>query len=301
MNKLVILGSILVLGIQFSCNTNQTTSDDTPRRGKKTMYLDESFKPLIKTASEVFMGIYPDADLNLVYTSETNAMKALSEGTARTIFTGRDYNKEEKKYLRSRNITVTSEIIAHDAITFIVNLENGDTLLTQNQIRDLLTGKSTKWPNSQKPIEIVFDRVQSANFNFMLNWIGSDFGKQVHAAKNTEDLISYVQNHPNTLGVIGYNFLSDFDDPVVKARSKKIKVVGIKGKDKYYWRPNKANIMEKKYPFCRAIWAINSGAPDGLNTGFVTFLSGRQGQLLLEKCELGPGKGTPREINFTTE
>ncbi|WP_430405912.1 PstS family phosphate ABC transporter substrate-binding protein [Fluviicola sp.] len=301
MKKLVILVSILVFGIQFSCNTNQTTPDDTPRRGKKTMYLDESFKPFIKTASEVFTGIYPDAELNLVYTSESNAMKALSEGTARTIFTGRDYTKKEKKYLRSLNITVTSEIIAHDAITFIVNLENTDTLLTQNQIRDLLTGKSTVWPNSQKPIEVVFDRVQSANFNFMLNWIGSDFGKQIHAAKNTEDLIKYVQNNPNTLGIIGYNFLSDFDDPEVKARSKKIRVVGIQANDKYYWRPNKANIMEKKYPFCRAIWAINSGAPDGLNTGFVTFLSGRQGQLLLEKCELGPGKGTPREINFITE
>jgi phosphate transport system substrate-binding protein len=265
------------------------------------MYLDESFKPLIKTASEVFTGIYPEADLNLVYTSETNAMKALSEGTARTIFIGRDYTKEEKKYLRSLNITVTSDIIAHDAITFIVNLNNMDTLLTQDQLRDLLKGKSTTWPNSQKPIEIVFDRVQSANFNYMLKWIGTDFGKQVHAAKNTEDLIRYVQNNPNTLGVIGYNLISDFDDPYVKARLKKFRVVGIQGNDKYYWRPNKANITEKKYPFWRPIWAINSGAPDGLNTGFVNYLNAREGQLLLEKCELGPGKGTPREINFVTE
>ncbi|WP_341903118.1 substrate-binding domain-containing protein [Fluviicola taffensis] len=302
MKKLVIfnLGLLVVLGIQFSCNTNQTP-DDTPRRGKKTMYLDESFKPLIKTASEVFSGIYPEAELNLVYTSESSAMKALSEGTARTIFTGRDYTKEEKNYLRSRNITVTSEIFAHDAITFIVNLANMDTLLTQDQLRDLLSGKSSTWPISQKPIEVVFDRVQSANFNHMLNWIGSDFGKQVHAAKNTEDLINYVQNNPNTLGVIGYNFISDFDDPNVKVRLKKFRVVGIQGNDKYYWRPTKANITERKYPFWRSIWAINSGAPDGLNTGFVNFLTGRQGQMLLEKCEIGPGKGTPREINFITE
>jgi len=302
MRKWIIRGSLaaIVLGTQFSCNTNQTP-DDTPRRGKKTMYLDESFKPLIKTASEVFTGIYPDADLNLVYTSETNAMKALSEGTARTIFTGRDYTNEEKKFLRSRNITVTSDVIAHDAITFIVNLNNMDTLLTQNQLRDLLTGKSTVWPGSQKPIEIVFDQVQSANFNHLLKWIGKDFGKQVHAAKNTEDLIRYVQNNPNTLGIMGYNFISDFDDPYVKARLKKFRIAGIQGNDTYYWRPTKANIAERKYPFWRPIWAINSGAPDGLNTGFVNWLNSRQGQLLLEKCELGPGKGTPREINFITE
>ena len=300
MKKGILLSSLALLGVQFSCETNQTP-DDTPRRGKKTMYLDESFQPFIKTASEVFTGIYPQADLNMVYTSETNAMKALSEGKARTIFIGRDYTKEEKKYLRSLNITVTSDIIAHDAITFIVNLNNMDTLLTQKQLRDLLKGKSTTWPISQKPIEIVFDQVQSANFNHMLKWIGTDFGKQVHAAKNTEDLIRYVQENPNTLGVIGYNHISDFDDPNVKARLKKFRVVGIQGNDKYYWRPTKANITERKYPFWRPIWAINSGAPDGLNTGFVNWLNARQGQLLLEKCELGPGKGTPREINFVTE
>ena len=180
----ISLSVLVILGIQFSCNTNEP-KDDTPRRGAKTMYADESFQPLIKTASEVFMGTYPDSDLKMVYTSETEAMKALSEGTARTIFIGRDYTKEEKKYLRSLNITVTSDIIAHDAIAFIVHVDNADTLLTQDQLRDLLTGKSTVWPGSQKPIEIVFDRVQSANFNYLLDWAGKDFGKQVHAAKNT--------------------------------------------------------------------------------------------------------------------
>jgi phosphate transport system substrate-binding protein len=302
MKKLVFisLSILVILGIQFSCSTNET-KDDTPRRGTKTMYADESFQPLIKTASEVFMGTYPDADLKMIYSSETEAMKALSEGTARTIFTGRDYTKKEKKYLRSHNITVTSDIIAHDAIAFIVNLNNTDTMLTQDQIRDFLTGKSTTWPGSQKTIEIVFDRVQSANFNYLLSWAGKDFGKQVHAAKNTEDLIKYLQENPNTLGIISYNHISDLDDPNVKMRLKKFHVAGIKGNDKYYWRPTKANITEKKYPFWRPIWAINSGAPDGLNTGFVNFLNSRQGQLLLEKCELGPGKGTPREINFITE
>lgn len=300
MKKFAFLSLLLVFGIPYSCNTNQTP-DDTPRRGTKAMSSDESFQPLIKTASEVFMGTFPDAELKMVYTSETEAMKALSEGSARTIFTGRDYTQEEKKYLRSRNITVTSDIIAHDAIAFIVNSDNADTLLTQDQIRDLLTGKSTTWSGSQKPVEVVFDRVQSANFNYLLNWVGTDFGKQVHAAKNTEDLISYVQKNPNTLGIIGYNHISDLDDPAVRARLKKFRVVGIKGKGTYYWKPTKANITEKKYPFYRPIWVINSGAPDGLNTGFVTFLTGRQGQMLLEKCELGPGKGTPREINFVTE
>jgi phosphate transport system substrate-binding protein len=301
MKKTGLLLAVVVPIIIGSCD-NAPTQKDTPRRGKKTLYADESFKPLMETASYTFTGIYPDSELDFVYTSETDAMNVMANGKTRTIFVSRDFTAKEKKNLRASNITVVSEVFAQDAVTFIVNLGNNDTLLTQKQLRELLTGKNATWPISKKPLEVVFDRVQSSNFNFMLHWLnGKQFGKDVHATKSTEELIQYVQEHPFTLGVIGYNLISDFDDPVVKNRLKQFRIVGIQDLEGDYWRPNKASITEKKYPFYRPIWFINSGAPDGLNTGFVRFLAGRQGQLLLEKCELGPGKGTPREINFITE
>ncbi|MDR0801331.1 substrate-binding domain-containing protein [Fluviicola sp.] len=295
---LALVGS----GILFSACDNASKTKDTPRRGQKTFYADESFQPLMETSSYTFMGIYPDAKLDFVYTGETAAMNAMSQGKTRTIFVSRDFTDKEKKSLHASNIQVESGVFAHDAVTFIINPGNNDTLLTQDQLKNILTGKSTTWPFSNKPIEVVFDRVQSANFNFMLKWLGNaSYGKVVHATRSTKELIQYVQNHPLTLGVIGYNFISDLDDPAVKKRLKQFKVVAIQGEEGSYWRPNKATITEKKYPFHREIWYINSGAPDGLNSGFINFLNGRQGQLLLEKCELGPGKGTPREINFITE
>lgn len=295
---LVIIGA----GILLAACDNQSKPKDTPRKGQKTFYADESYQPLMETASYTFMGTFPDAELDFVYTSETDAMNAMAHGKTRTIFVSRDFTDKEKKSLRTSNIQVQSEIFAHDGVVFIVNLGNNDTLLTQTQLKDMLTGKKTVWPLSQKPVEVVFDRVQSANFNYMLNWLkGAEYGKEVHATKSTEELIKYVQEHPLTLGVIGYNTISDFDDPVVKKRLKQFRTVAIQDQEGSYWRADKATITEKKYPFYRPIWYINSGAPDGLNTGFIHFLTGRQGQLLLEKCELGPGKGTPREINFVTE
>lgn len=294
--------AIIGTGLLISACDNAAKTKDTPRRGQKVFYADESFQPLMETSSYTFMGIYPDSELDFVYTGETAAMNAMAQGKTRTIFVSRDFTEKEKKSLHNSNIQVETGVFAHDAVTFIVNLGNNDTLLTQAQLKAILSGKSTVWPASNKPVEVVFDRVQSANFNYMLKWLGgTSYGKGVHATKSTAELIQYVQNHPLTLGVIGYNFISDLDDPAVKNRLKQFKVVAIQGKEGSYWRPNKATITEEKYPFHREIWYINSGAPDGLNTGFIHFLTGRQGQLLLEKCELGPGKGTPREINFITE
>ena len=297
----LLFGLSLCAGLLSACNSNNT-SKDTPRKGQKTFYSDESFRPLMETAGYTFMGVYPNAELNFVYTSETEAMNALSKGKTRTIFVSRDFTDEEKAKLKTNRIQVRSEIFAHDAVIFIVNNAMNDTLLSTEELRAILTGKSEVWPVSKQKIEVVLDRVQSANFNFMLNWLdGASFGKQVHATKSTDELIDYVQKHPNTLGVIGYNYVSDLDDKTVRDRLEKFRIVAIGDENKDYWRANKACITEKKYPFTRPIWYINTGAPDGLNSGYVNFLSSRQGQLLLEKCELGPGKGTPREINFITE
>lgn len=284
----------------IGCNNGQ--KKDTTRRGKKTMYADESYQPLMETASYTFMGNYPESELTFVYSSETDAMNAMAKGLTRTIFVSREFTAEEKKKLHAANITVTSDILARDAVTFIVNNSSVDTLFTQEQLKAMLTEKDPSGPISKKPIEFVFDKVQSSCFNYLLHWLdGKKYGNMVHASKNTQEVIDYVSKHPNAIGIIGYNHLSDYDDPNVKQRLSKIKIVSIQAKDGFYWKPNRPNIIEKKYPFCKELWSINSGSPDGLNSGFVNFLNSRAGQLLMEKCELGSGRGTPREINFTTE
>lgn len=123
----------------------------------------------------------------------------------------------------------------------------------------------------------------------------------VHAVKSTKEVIAYVKAHKNAIGIIGYNFIADQEDRNVLQLLKEVKLVSVKGNDAYFWKPYKATLLDNKYPLIKEIWAINSGAPDGLNTGYVNFLDSRQGQLLVDKCDLGPGKGTPREVQIIEE
>lgn len=294
---LILTGCILL-----SCSSGNQPAKDTPRRGKKIFYADEAYRPLMETASYTFMGLYPYSELDFVYTSETDAMNAMAKGKTRTIFVSRDFTEEEKKNLHASNIQVKSMIIAHDAVTFIVNTESTDTTFTLDQLRTMFTTNAPVGPNSGKATEFVFDKVQSSNFNTILRWLdGKPFGSMVHALNSTEEVIEYVKQHKNVIGIIGYNHIADLDDRKVVRLRETFKIASIQAQDKFYWKPDRATVTEKKYPFCKEIWAINSGAPDGLNSGFVNFLNSRQGQLLMEKCELGPGRGTPREINFITQ
>jgi hypothetical protein len=46
---------------------------------------------------------------------------------------------------------------------------------------------------------------------------------------------------------------------------------------------------------------INKGNRSGLNTGFVLFMIGEKGQLIIQKSELVPAKAPVRLIQLTTQ
>lgn len=295
-----LLFGISILFLFGACG--YSSKQETTRKGKQLCLVDESFKPLIETAGYTFMGVYPDAELVFNYSAETKAINEFAAGKVRTIFVSRDFTPVEKKKLMTTNIEMRSTLVARDAVVFIVNSQNNDTLLTQEELKNVLSGNLKKWKTSQQPIEVVFDRVQSANFNYLLNWMNTkQFGNQVHAAKSTQEMMDYVKKYPNAIGVLGYNWISDLDDPVVKKRLKEFKTVGISDGNGNFWRANKATIVENKYPFIRQIWGITTSSANRISSGFIQFLDSQQGQLLMEKCELGPGRGTSREILLKEE
>lgn len=298
MKQLVLTLSLVF--IVYSCQ--QGKRSETTRIGKQLCYSDESFRPLMETASYTFSGVFPEAELVFNYVPETKAMNAFSSGKVRTIFVSRDFTKDEKKKLLTQHIEMSSTLLARDAIAFIINKQNTDSLLSQADILAILTGKMTHWKSSKKPIELVFDQVQSSNFNYLLQKLGIDsYANQVHAAKSTAEMIRYVQEYPNAIGVLGYNYISDLDDKVVRNRLLSFRVVGIGDNQGQFWRPNRATIIEKKYPFIREIWGITSSSPNRISSGYINFLNSQQGQLLMEKCELGPGKGASRAIQLIEE
>ena len=63
----------------------------------------------------------------------------------KTIVISRDLTQKEKDYLESQKKHPRSNMIAVDAIALIVNNDNPIEILSISEIRDILTGKITKW------------------------------------------------------------------------------------------------------------------------------------------------------------
>jgi phosphate transport system substrate-binding protein len=300
MNRLYYYFSLSLL---FSCGGNQRTVSETCKSGVAKILVEESFKPLFETSSEIFESFAPKADIQPKYSAEGDILDEFYKGQIKTICISRDLTEKEKKILKSKKIEVRSDRIAIDGVTLIVNPKNKDTTITIDELKQILRGETTKWKTSKREINVVFDNQRSANFNYLLTLTKTEqLSKNVFAVKSNEEVINYVKKNENAIGVIGLNWVSDQDDFEVMNFLDSIKVMHVaKDSKSDYYQPYPGVIYTYEYPLTREIWMINWGPRSGINSGFVNFMVGEKGQLLIQKCELVPARSPIRLIQISTD
>ena len=295
----------LMLCVLNSCETHENPlayQTDAHGRGQATIFVEDSYRPLFETSIYTFESQFPKASIKAMYLSEGQIIDGFFANKVKTVCISRDFTKKEKAFLKSRNVEVKSDLLAYDAVALIVHPSNKDTVVSVEQLKSWLSKDGAKWPNSGKPVKMVFDRVNSANFNYLVNLSEKkQLSSSVYALKSNEEVINYVKSNPNAMGFIGVNWISDQEDLEVMNFLDDIKVLYVSNKTgEQGFQPYAGTIWTREYPLHREMWLINKGRRAGLNTGFVIFMLGDKGQLLVQKSELVPAKAPVRLIQFTT-
>jgi phosphate transport system substrate-binding protein len=294
-----------MLCVLNSCETHENPlayQTDAHGRGQATIFVEDSYRPLFETSIYTFESQFPKASIKAMYLSEGQIIDGFFANKVKTVCISRDFTKKEKAFLKSRNVEVKSDLLAYDAVALIVHPSNKDTVVSVEQLKSWLSKDGAKWPNSGNPVKMVFDRVNSANFNFLVNLSEKkQLSSSVYALKSNEEVINYVKSNPNAMGFIGVNWISDQEDIEVMNFLDDIKVLHVSNKTgEQGFQPYAGTIWTREYPLHREMWLINKGRRAGLNTGFVIFMLGDKGQLLVQKSELVPAKAPVRLIQFTT-
>lgn len=305
MKKVLLKGLIstgMLAGL-FACENPLAYQEDAHGRGKQEIFIEESYKPLFETSIHTFESQFPKANIIPNYYTQQEAIRALFGNKTNTICIARDLTPEEKANLKKASIEVRSTKMAYDAVALIIHPDNRDSTLTIEQLKAILKGDERRWKTSGLPINVVFDNINSANFQYLRDLTGkTEIPKNVFAVKSNEEVIKYVMEHPSAIGIIGVNWISDADDPAVAAFRKGITLVGVaKDANSEYFQPYQAYIYEKQYPLTREAWLINKGSRAGLNTGFVNWMIGEHGQLLIQKSGLIPATAVVRMIQMSEE
>lgn len=312
-NSLPALGVVLALASALlGCNRTDKNGnlqvEDTPTTGKLTISVDETFAPILATEVDTFQKLYPYAKITAQYEPEEDVARSLMDGAARVVVLSRELNATERAAFEKEKIVPRTVRIGTDGLAIIVHPTNPDSLFTVSQLRDIFTGKTTQWEqvNGKKglgDINVVFDANRSSTTRYVQDSItrGTPLTSRVFATKSNPALIEYVATHPSAIGVIGANWISDRDDKAVETFLKKVRVAGIAAssgsKSDEYLQPYQAYLALKTYPLRRSLYMISREARTGLGTGFVSFVAGPQGQLIVLKSGLMPATGQARIVN----
>ena len=297
-----IIGLTLILGLALSCKDKPKNGrTDTYSSGTIKFVSDESFCPIIEEEMEVFQSIYPDAKVIPQYTNELDAVNMLMRGKTCLAITTRKFTEREFKNLKDRKFLPVAIPLAYDGLALIVNNTNPDTIISIKDLRLILSGKVSKWeklyPGSKLgDIEVAFDNKQSSTVHFCVDSLlgGRPINSpNIYAVNKSAEVIDFVEKHPNSIGIIGSNWLNDKRDTTNVTFKRNIRVMAVSkihpATVESSWKPYQFYLYNGNYPLVRTIYALLNDPYHGLPWGFTNFIAAdHRGQLIIHKAGLLP-------------
>lgn len=312
MNRLIrCLGIGFVALAICSCHGRRSSDKftDTATSGVIPISADESFRDIIQQEIDVFESIYPQAGICPIYTNEVDAVDLLLKDSVRLAVTSRKLTDQEKEYLASKKFFPKEIKIATDGIALIVNKQNPDSLISVSTLKQILTGKITRWDqlNSRTKLGdlmLVFDHTNSSTVRFAVDSIcqGDSLRGNLSALQTNAAVIDYVEKTPNAIGVIGVSWVGDKSDSTQLSFSERVTVMSVTNEAQVAtaqnsYKPYQAYIALGQYPLIRDIYVVLTDPRSGLASGFATFLASDRGQRIILRSGVVPATQNVRIVN----
>ncbi len=325
-----ISAAALTVAALCSCGGSQSSGKDAgPKVEKMVLACDASFENIMDQEIDVFEYSYNtkkrQAWVIPYYVSQRAAIDSLldPDNSVRTIVTARTLTPQEKTHLRNRKLNVREKRIAVDAIALIVNEKNPQDVISLKELRQVLSGEvqtwDEMWPTKLDTIRVVFDQNGSSVMQFVRDSIcgGVPFGPNVYAEESARDVFEAVNSRPNALGIVGVSWVSANMDGTalskdeIRRRSSEsdttnlsfrsdVKVLAVAGDNSVQaYKPYQAYIFDGRYPLFRSVYMITTTVGGTLNNSFFAFVTGMQGQKVIQLTGVLPAVFQPRMVNVT--
>lgn len=282
----------------FSCNQKENSKKkETVLKGNVTIYVDETLTPIIEAQAEVFENKYP-ATIKLVSKSESETLNSLFNEKSAIAILSRNLTPEESKIFEQRKIKPKITPFATDGVAFIINKNSKDSLIALKDVISFVQGKRTPLIKG-----LVFDNLNSSTLRYInaLAGIQSSNQKGIFSFKTNDEVIKYVSENDNMIGVVGVNWLYE-PSPLMKKYVEKVNILRVKGlTGEASFLPTQNDIAEKKYPLARDLYIINCQGYSGLGMGFASFIGGDIGQRIILKSGLVPVRTPGRKLLIMTK
>ena len=291
--------TLLVITIFFiiSCDRKANSKDqETIIKGKVSILVDETLLPIIESQVEVFQSQY-NATITLVPKSETEIALLLSEDKNRLAIMSRELTTSEAAIFTNLKIKPKITTFGTDAIAFISSKKNTDSIINLEKFISFIQGK-----NQESFSGFVFDNANSSTVRYIkdLAKVNQLPKEKIFSLNTNNEVIEYVSKNPNSIGIVGVNWLSDPMQENINMVNL-VQVLTVQSKNNSLSKPSQDNIASGSYPLTREIKMLNYQGSSGLGMGFASFVGGDIGQRIILKSGLVPIRIPGRNIKIRSK
>lgn len=193
----------------------------------------------------------------------------------------------QKKSAQDANVKLSYTPFAREAFVFIVNANNPVESLTEQQVRDIFSGKITRWNEvggRDEAIQVWQRPENSGSQTVMLAEVMKHTpmlpAKETEVATGMGGVIREVAEYQNSNSAIGYTFRYYATQ---MNSDKGIKLLAING---IY--PSESNIRNGSYPYSTDVYMVTRENPTPETQKIVAWFTGPQGQLLVQNVGYVP-------------
>ena len=242
----------------------------------------------------IFCKSIEQAEKDVAHTTTWGSFKRLLSGDADMIFST-PISAEQQKMADEAGIKLEQVPVVKEAFVFAVNAKNPVDALSQQQIKDIYSGKITNWKQvggSDEPIIAYQRNTDSGSQNYMIDFMGEtplmDAPTELRLG-SMGGLMDVIAPNDGSLGSIGYSVYAYAAD--MYGTGDNIKFIKVDGA-----APTKETIIFGEYPLSSYNYAIfRADEPEeGAVRRLAEWMTSYDGQLAAAKA----GYATVEDIGF---
>jgi phosphate transport system substrate-binding protein len=268
MKKILLVSLVVVfVGLLFAgCKPSQQSVSMTID-GSTTVL------PIAQKAAETYMNEHSDVNISVQGTGSGNGIASLIDGTTDIADSSRDITQDEIDRAKANGVNPYETVIAHDAISIVVNPDNDVNALTVDQVKKIFTGQITNWNEvngPDMPIVVVTRDSSSGTYESFLELAlgkGSNITDKAIVQASNQTVKNTIATTKGSIGYIGLGYV----DSSVKA----ISYDGV--------MPSKESAANHTYKLSRELYMFTNGQPTGAVKDFIGFVLSPEGQNIVEE------------------
>ena len=301
---ILIITIINLQGCDFSDIKPKSTTGDLK------VVADENIKQLMIAEEKEFERLNPEANIEYQFMATREVTAALINGDVSVAVVVGGLTEEEFNIANEHNVKIDSFAIAVDGVGFIVNPENPIERVTSEDLKKIFTGKVNQWSqvktqdeeqNTQimskmtgknSSIKIFVPNLRSDFYTYIRDTLlnGEDYSSRVIICKTGGEIVDSVRKYENAIGISNLGWLGTGNQDILDSTVKTLRVSRIftNGFQDDFRQFHNGLVFNSEYSFRRVVYAFSTEQGIKLSTGFITFLTNKDGQKVVLKEGMVP-------------